>query len=90
MAKLNVGTSEVIEVEGAQYRRVKREVREGDVVQANEISEDITYGGFYAVESVEDGRFWFTDDEDDERSRNVRDSDFVVYEKVTEAAGVAS
>lgn len=64
------------------YRKVDREVREGDVVQANEGAFDVTYGGFYAVDRVDGGYFVFTDDEGDERSREVGDPDFVVYEKV--------
>jgi len=76
----------MIEVDGVNYRKANRPVREGDIVKANEINIDITIGKFYAVESVDGEDFTFVDDDGDFRTRYIGDEDYEVYEKVTEAA----
>lgn len=74
----------MIEIDGTNYRKVNRPVREGDIVKANEDTVDITVGKFYAVDSVDGERFTFIDDDGDYRTRRVNDEEYEVYEKVTE------
>lgn len=85
MAKLNVTIPAVsVEINGEKYRKVERDVREGDVIKITETDvSHIEEGGFYAVDYVDGaGDPQITDEDGDEYDAG--SDSFEVYEKVAE------
>src|SRR5690606_30949749 len=76
---------EVPAVSAAQYRKVDREAKDGDVIRFNDESDYVTRGGFYEVVRVDNaGDPQILDNDGDEY--DLCGDDYEVYKKVTEAA----
>src|SRR5690606_11434320 len=80
---------EVPAVASAQYRKVDREAKLGDVIRYNDDNGYVTRGGFYEVVDID----WNDDPQiidNDGDEYDLAGDDYEVYEKVTEAAAQES